>query len=290
MRSGQTERAAPSASRSSRIDRAPGPISIRRIRPSRPAAEAPSFPANRSSRRRRAALRAAHPRPGGPRLQLRLDGGPDLRIDDRRMPALVDARPVPDAAGVDRICQQVVQVPAMERQAARPRSIPGAALLRAKAQAIGLGLHLPDRSVPPVEGVERPDRPRLGLVDAERAPVPVIAERHDAAHPEPLSLGGGDLVPDALGRHLALELRKGEQHMERQPPHAGRGVEGLGHRDEARAGGVEPVDDLRKAGEGPGQPVELVDHDPVDETGIDVGEQALQARALQGPARDAPSS
>ena len=62
--------------------------------------------------------------------------------------------------------------------------------------------------------------------------------------------------------------------MQRQSSHAGRGVEGLGHRDENRAGRLEPFDELRKVGEGTGQPVDLVDHDLLDETGIDVVEQA----------------
>ena len=44
--------------------------------------------------------------------------------------------------------------------------------------------------------------------------------------------------------------------------------------------------ELRKVGEGTGQSVDLVDHNPVDETGIDVVEQALQARALQGSSRE----
>ena len=43
--------------------------------------------------------------------------------------------------------------------------------------------------------------------------------------------------------------------MQRQSSHAGRGVEGLGHRDEKRAGRLEPLDELCKVGEGTGQPV-----------------------------------
>ena len=35
-----------------------------------------------------------------------------------------------------------------------------------------------------------------------------VSERHDATHPEPLALGGGDLVADALRGDLALELGK----------------------------------------------------------------------------------
>ena len=40
----------------------------------------------------------------------------------------------------------------------------------------------------------------------------------------------------------------------------------LSHRDENRAGRLEPFDELRKVGEGTGQPVDLVDDDLVDET------------------------
>ena len=52
--------------------------------------------------------------------------------------------------------------------------------------------------------------------------------------------------------------------MQRQSSHAGRGVEGLGHRDENRAGRLEPLDELCKVGEATGQPVDLVDHNLVD--------------------------
>ncbi len=45
--------------------------------------------------------------------------------------------------------------------------------------------------------------------------------------------------------------------MQRQSSHAGRGVEGLGHRDENRASRLQPFDELRKVGEGTGQPVDL---------------------------------
>ena len=64
--------------------------------------------------------------------------------------------------------------------------------------------------------------------------------------------------------------------MQRQSSHAGRGVEGLSHRDENRAGRLEPLDELCKVGEGTGQSVDLVDHNLLDETDVDVGEQALR--------------
>ena len=51
-----------------------------------------------------------------------------------------------------------------------------------------------------------------------------VAERRAAAHPHALHAAGAELVADALGRHLPLELGEGEQHVEGQPAHRGRGV------------------------------------------------------------------
>ena len=61
----------------------------------------------------------------------------------------------------------------------------------------------------------------------------------------------GDLVPDPLAGDLPLELGEGQQHIEGQPSHAGRGVERLGHRDEGDAMGIERLDQLGEVGEGP---------------------------------------
>ena len=129
------------------------------------------------------ALRRASPWFGSPCLQLRLDRVPELRSNDRWMLALVDTPLVPDAAGVERIGQQAVEVSATERQPACPGSIRGEALLGAQSQTVRVGLHLPERSVLPVQRIERPDRFGLSLVDAQRAPVLLIAERYAAAHP-----------------------------------------------------------------------------------------------------------
>ena len=87
--------------------------------------------------------------------------------------ALVDTPLVPDAAGVERIGQQAVEVSATERQPARSGSIRGEALLGTQSQTVRLGLHLPERFVLPVQRIERPDRFGLSL-DAQRAPVLLI--------------------------------------------------------------------------------------------------------------------
>src|SRR5216117_559566 len=68
-----------------------------------------------------------------------------------------------------------------------------------------------------------------------------VSERGYAADPQPLALGGRDLVADALGSDFPLELGKRQQDIERQPPHRGRRVELLGDRDEGHAMSVEQL-------------------------------------------------
>src|SRR5215472_6807517 len=65
-----------------------------------------------------------------------------------------------------------------------------------------------------------------------------------------------------------------------RPPHRGRRVELLRHRNKGRSSRVEDLDDLRKIGERAGQPVDLVDDDRIDPTRCDVGEQPLQSRPI----------
>ena len=130
----------------------------------------------------------------------------------------------------------------------------------------------------------------LLLVDRQGARVilrRLVAKRHNAAHPHALGLGGRDLVADALARHLALELGEGQQHVQCQAAHAGRGVEGLGDADEADPTAIEDLDHACEVGQGPGQAVNLVDDDDVDLAGLDVAEKPLERRALHGCAGEA---
>jgi hypothetical protein len=101
----------------------------------------------------------------------------------------------------------------------------------------------------------------LGVIldNMQRAILEPIAERNNAAHPHPLLFGGGDLVPDPLACDLPLELGEGQQHVERRSPHAGCGVEGLGHRDERDVVLVEHLDEFGEVGKRAGQPIDLVD-------------------------------
>lgn len=84
-------------------------------------------------------------------------------------------------------------------------------------------------------------------------------------------------VPDPLGRHLALELGEGQEHVQRQPSHAGRGVEALRHRDKGGLCSIQPLDDLGEVCQRPGHAIDLVDHDLAHQPRIDNCEQTILA-------------
>ena len=126
----------------------------------------------------------------------------------------------------------------------------------------------------------------LGMVlDDMQCPVrDPVAQRNHAAHPHPLLLRGGDLVPDPLAGDLPFELGEGQEHVEGQTSHAGRGVERLGHRHEGDLVPVEQLDQFGEVGERAGQPIDLIDDDYVDPSGLKVGQKLLQRWPVHRPA------
>ena len=103
------------------------------------------------------------------------------------------------------------------------------------------------------------------IVDNQFSVLHEITVGRHAPHPHALPAAGGDLVADALGRHLALELGEGEQDVQCQPPHGCGGVERLRHRDEGHAIAVKHLDQLGEVGERAAEAVDLVDDDHVDQ-------------------------
>jgi len=71
---------------------------------------------------------------------------------------------------------------------------------------------------------------RFGLVrnDCDLSMLGLVAQGNHTADPKALAFGGPDLVADALGGDLPLELGEGQQDVESESPHRGRGVELLG--------------------------------------------------------------
>ena len=96
------------------------------------------------------------------------------------------------------------------------------------------------------------DRLGFGLIGNQTPVGNVIANRWDAAHPHPLALAGGNLVPDALASHLALKLGKGQQHVEHQSAHGRGRVELLGDRHKGHALSLKDFDHLGEVSQAAG--------------------------------------
>src|SRR6476620_10386725 len=121
-----------------------------------------------------------------------------------------------------------------------------------------------DRAEREITFEDQPDDFGLTLLDEELPVLKPVAERNNATDPDSLLLRGRDLVADALACDLPLELREGEEDVERQPPHARRRVEALSDGNEGYALTVEEFNELSEVGEGTRQPVDLVDDDHID--------------------------
>jgi hypothetical protein len=85
---------------------------------------------------------------------------------------------------------------------------------------------------------------RALVVDNQLPILDAVAVGRDPAHPHAFPATGGDLVADALSRHLALELSEREQDVQRQPAHRRGRVEALRDGDESHAVPVEHLDQL----------------------------------------------
>lgn len=130
-----------------------------------------------------------------------------------------------------------------------------------------------------------PDQLRfLGILD-EATVFDIVAQRRDASHPHALLLTGGDLVADALTGDLAFELSEGQQYVQHQSAHAGRGVELLGDGYKGHTLALEHLDHSGEIGKAAGQAVNFVNHDHIDFACLDVGDQAFQSWTLHVAAR-----
>src|SRR5215218_8530954 len=221
------------------------------------------------------------------RRELGLCSVPGPLLHDRGMLANVGLPPVRQSPDVDRVGQDLVEVAPAERLAAAAPTRSIDALRHNQASGIEPTLEGADRAELEITGKQAPDQDCMVLDDVQGPVLDPVAERHYATHPDALLLRCSNLVPDALARDLALELSKGQQHVEGEPPHAGRSVEGLGHRDERDAVPIEELDQLGKVGERSGEAIHLVDDDHVDAAGPDLAEQPLQRRSLHRSAREA---
>ncbi len=132
------------------------------------------------------------------------------------------------------------------------------------------------------EDFEHAAHPRCLLLIHHQLPChDVVAERHLAPHPHAASARGGEFVADPLANDLSLELREAEQDVQRQPSHAGGRVEALGDGHESDAVRIHHLHQLGEIHQRAAEPIDLVDHDDINQVGLDVAQQALQRRPLQ---------
>src|SRR5262245_30700939 len=96
---------------------------------------------------------------------------------------------------------------------ARNHSRVASALPHSEDKISNQGIHAAEFEIAPVD---QSDLFGLTLHDGNLAVIHVVAEGEGTADPEALALGGCDLVPDPLRGDLAFELRKRQQHIERQ--------------------------------------------------------------------------
>ncbi len=158
-------------------------------------------------------------------LQALLDSVPQVLRHNRLMLALVDLAFVGDPADVDWVGQDLVDMPPAQRTAAGgpARSIDA----DRKPKALSIQLLFETHDASRLEIAAEEGAHDLGMVvnDMQCAVLDQVAQRDNAAHPHPLLLRSGDLVSDPLARDLPFELGEGQEHVEGQASHAGRGVE-----------------------------------------------------------------
>ncbi len=124
------------------------------------------------------------------------------------------------------------------------------------------------------------------LVDDELLVPALVSEWDHAAHPQSAPLRGCDLIPDALGGDLPLELGEGQKHVQGQPSHAGRRIEGLGDRHERNVMSVEQLHELGEVSERARQTIDLV----TTITSMDPACTSDKSRCRAGRSMDAPEN
>src|SRR5690349_9836136 len=118
----------------------------------------------------------------GVRGELRLDLVPGLSVNDGLMLALVAVALMWDAADIDRIGDNEIEVPAAECCSPRLASIEHRAQLGSDPESLACLLQAPYAAELEVEVEKQPDGFGFFFIDAELAIDGVIAEGHGAAH------------------------------------------------------------------------------------------------------------
>ncbi len=209
-----------------------------------------------------------------------LDSIPGLFVDDRRVLPFVNLTFVTEPADIDGVREYLIEMSPADESAAGHLALAICAKGKTDVLRDQEGIQLGDASDLEIAREKIAYDYGVLLDDVQRAILDPVAERDNASHPNAALFRGGDLVADALAGDLTLELGEGQQNVEGEPAHAGRGVEGLGHRDEGDAILVEHLHQFGEVGKRPRQPVDLVNDDDVDALGAHHVEQRLERRPL----------
>jgi hypothetical protein len=120
--------------------------------------------------------------------ELVLYGGPGLGIDQSGMQSGIELALVGNLTGVNRACQQPVEVPTREGFATALSAVRSNAALGPEHELIGRLLDPPHIAKLAIERKNTAYCFGFGGVDDQHTPARVIAERHIATHPHPLLL------------------------------------------------------------------------------------------------------
>src|SRR5580704_8398315 len=168
----------------------------------------------------------------GVRGELGLDGGEQGGIEDRLMVAPEPLAAIDHLADIEPVAQQMREPAHPEGAPAQDTAVLQLALPGADAAALKvLGQPL-YRAKLQVTGEYGAHGFGLGRLDGGLLVHGRITERDRSPDPDPFALRRRDLVAHPFADHLALELGERQQDIEREPPHAGCGIEGLRNRDE----------------------------------------------------------
>src|SRR5215211_4542898 len=153
--------------------------------------------------------------------KLGLYGCEQVTVEDRLVLAAMHLAPIDHLADVEPVLEQVREGADAEADTA-PLAPVGKAVCLGPDAALIEDL---DRAERKIAREDRADGVRLRGHEDDLLVEAAIAERKRPTDPNAPALGGGDLVTRPLADHLALELGEREQHIEREPAHAARGVE-----------------------------------------------------------------
>src|SRR5262249_4487208 len=146
-------------------------------------------------------------------------------LENGLMLSAVNLAPIDDLADIEAVLEEIGERAHAKAAASDTAAIRKPPPLAANALPIKLLRKGANGAKLQILRKDHPDHFGLGRDDHNLLIHCGIAERDRAADPNSLALGGSDLVAHPFPDQLAFELGKGQQHIERKPPHAGAGIE-----------------------------------------------------------------